>query len=249
MKKFLVVGNWKSYITSAKDCKNLIKKTKLPRSKNIEYGICPSFFHFSCAKEAIGSRNIALGSQDLSIYKKGAHTGECNIEGLKDLGISFSLLGHSERRQMGESDELIAKKIDIALKNRIRPIICVGEKEEKKSNETIKNQMAFILSVVSKQQIKAITIAYEPVWAIGKSASESADPEYVHSRVLFIRNIIAKAFGREYAFSFPIIYGGSVKASNVISYFKKSDINGILPGSASVDEEEISKILENISKI
>ena len=207
--------------------------------------VCPPFTSlFAVFKEIEGS-NILLGGQNMFYEERGAFTGEISPLMLKDVGCSYVILGHSERRHIfGEDDELINKKVVSAVKHGLIPILCVGELlEERERGETEK--------VVERQLRKGLAgltssddfvVAYEPVWAIG--TGRTATPEQAQEVHEFIRGVLSELFGREKADEVRILYGGSVKPENAKGLISMPDIDGALVGGASLNAESFSKIVK-----
>ncbi len=183
-------------------------------------------------------KKAELGAQDLFWEDKGAFTGEVSAKELKDIGVKYVIIGHSERRhKLGETDEMIAKKLKAALENGLTPVLCVGETKKEKDagqkEEVIKRQIEKGLSLVSqKSKVKSqkLLIAYEPVWAIGTGDPET--PEGARETIQFIKKII----------SAKVLYGGSVNSENLADYLKFKEVDGALVGGASLNKEEVKKM-------
>jgi len=190
---------------------------------------------------------ISLAAQDCSVYPDGAYTGETTISMLKDLGVEYVIIGHSERRQyFEESDETLKSKLERVLASGLKAIFCIGERlEERKSEkhiETVVGQLSLLQNLEGFDPA-AILLAYEPVWAIG--TGETASPEQAEEMHLEIRGFLKDSFGQELADSSTILYGGSVKSSNANSLFNMPNIDGGLVGGASLDAEEFLKIINS----
>ncbi len=179
---------------------------------------------------------------------EGAFTGEIAAKMLLDVGAKFVLLGHSERRQLyGETDEWIQKKMVRALKDKLPPILCVGEnlaeRQENKTEEVVRTQIHNCLQGVSQEEMKEVILAYEPVWAIGTGMS--ATPEMAEETHKYCRNVIAEEWGEEVAEELSILYGGSVKPENAKTLLKQENIDGLLVGGASLSLASFSKIIND----
>jgi triosephosphate isomerase len=246
--KIFLVGNWKmnpDTLAKAKKLFDGIEKElrKTPEVfKKEEIILCPPFLYLSEIKNLIlkSQLKIHLGAQNCFFEEKGAFTGEISPKMLKSLGVKYVILGHSERRKnFAENDEIINKKILAVLKEKLVPILCVGETEkERKSQKTLsvlKNQLKKGLKNVS--QIEKMILAYEPVWAIG--TKNPCEPESAKKVLLFLRKFLKKI---------PILYGGSVNSKNAKDYIKVG-FNGLLVGGASLNTKEFTKIAREISKI
>ncbi|PIY90762.1 MAG: triose-phosphate isomerase [Candidatus Nealsonbacteria bacterium CG_4_10_14_0_8_um_filter_35_10] len=183
---------------------------------------------------------IKLGAQDCFWEKKGAYTGEISPTMLKDLGCQYVLLGHSERKRLGETDEIINKKLKAALSAKLNPIFCLGETEKERDEGEIQNilksQLEKGLNKISKKEIKNIVIAYEPVWAIG--TGNPCHPSEAKKVLLFLRKFFKKNL---------ILYGGSVNSKNATPYIKEAKFQGLLIGGASLNAKEFIKIVKNLS--
>lgn len=242
-----IAGNWKMN-TSLTEAVTLAKglKSAVSDIHKVDVAICPPFpFLFPVAKELAGSA-IQLGAQNMYWEKKGAFTGETAASMLKDVGCSFVILGHSERRHVfGEKDDGIHKKILAALDAGLNPIVCVGEtleeRENGKTEQVVESQIHGCLSALSKESMLKVTIAYEPVWAIG--TGKTATPEQAQEVHRLIRMWLERQFDRETAETIRIQYGGSVKAENAAELLAQSDIDGALVGGASLKVDDFAAIL------
>ena len=245
--KPLIIANWKCNPTTLKEAKrlfNLVEKG-VKNVKNVEVVICPPFVYISslsASASAKGYGGLAFGSQDCFYEEKGAFTGEISALMLKNLGCQYIIIGHSERRALGETDEMINKKIKAALKVKLKPILCIGENlRERKQGKTFKVLKKQLQSAFknAKSQIlntKYLVIAYEPLWAIGTGNHCGIfEAKKVN---LFIQKIVK---------NIPIIYGGSVNSQNSSDYIKKAGFEGLLVGGASLNSKEFVKIAKAIS--
>jgi len=250
MRRILIAGNWKMNL-SVKNSIKLAKelKSKLRNVKNKDIVIFPSFLALEEVGEVIKGSNIKLGAQDINYKDKGAFTGEVSALMLKEVGCKYVIVGHSERRQLfKEKDKLVNLKLKNALKNKLKPILCVGENlEQRKSGKTKK----IIIEQIKKgldgvKNISDVIIAYEPVWAISKNnpkhkAAASEDAEQGH---LIIRNYLSDKYSKKTANKIRIIYGGSMKPDNVKELIMQQDIDGGLVGGGSLKAESFSKIVK-----
>jgi triosephosphate isomerase len=234
-RKVFVGGNWKCNgdVAFAKSHSEFLNTVEFDTEK-CEVAVCPTSIHMGTVLASINPRFI-VSSQNVSMYDNGAYTGEVSAKQLKDLGVNWTLVGHSERRQFfGDSEEVIAKKIAIALQNGVSVIACIGEKlaerEAGQTFEVVKSQLQTIVGAVNDWS--KVVIAYEPVWAIGtgKTASKEQSQE-VHAE---IRQFLAGAVNANVAGSVRIIYGGSVTESTAGDLICQKDIDGFLVGGASL---------------
>ena len=209
--------------------------------------IAPPFTALSEVSKVVKGTNIILGAQNMAQEVKGAHTGEISPVMLKDVGVTLVILGHSERRHVyGEKDELINKKVKLALAEGLEVIVCVGEKIEERNagnaEKVVEEQMRNGLAGISGEMIKDITIAYEPVWAIG--TGETATPEDADTMHAFIRNLVTEMYNADIAQNLIIQYGGSVKPGNVKELMAKENIDGALVGGAALKSELFLPIIQ-----
>lgn len=252
MKRYLIAGNWKMNKTTGEAielAQKLVESLKDVNDRDIL--ICPPFTALYSVYQVIKGTNIKLGAQDVFYENSGAFTGEISPIMLKDVGCEYVIIGHSERRHIiGETDELINKKIKAAINNGLKTILCVGElleeREAGKTLEVVKTQLEKGLNGVSKEEMKNVVIAYEPVWAIG--TGKTAKPEDAQEVHAYIRELLSKLYSKEIADETIIQYGGSVKASNIDSLMAMPDIDGALVGGASLIAEEFTRIVKFIKQ-
>jgi len=248
----IVVANWKMNPQSLLKAKKLFNSLKnwVKRNsdvlKNIGIIICPPFVYLESLSKLLKNKKyqlkINLGAQDLFWEEKGAFTGEISPRMLKDFKVKYVIVGHSERRKiLRESDEMINKKLKAAIKEKLKPILCIGETErerkERKTFKVLKTQLRAALKNISniKPQTSNLILAYEPIWAIG--TGNPCQPEDAKEVLIFLRK-----FNR-----FPILYGGSVNSKNVKDYIKVG-FDGLLVGGASLDSKEFIEIIKNVAK-
>jgi len=251
--KPLIVANWKCNPTTLQEAKRLFNSVKeeMRNLKNSEVVICPPFVYLSNIQYL--KSNIKLGAQDCFWEGKGAFTGEISPLMLKNLGCEYVIVGHSERRKLGETDEMINKKIKAALSAKLKPILCIGETgEERKQGKTfkvlknqLKNDLKYLISNI--YYLKSLIIAYEPLWAIG--TGNPCEPKEAKKVYLFLRKILAPyqaCFGAGLK-KIPILYGGSVNSENATSYIHEANFQGLLVGGASLKAEEFIKMVRIVS--
>ncbi len=247
--KKIVVGNWKMNPLTLKEAEKLL--TQIVKqdifSSKVEVVVCPPVLYFNNLKKI--TKKISLGAQDAFYEEKGAYTGEVSVEMLANMGVKYVILGHSERRAAGETNQTINKKIKATLSSGLTPILCVGEKERDENHEylnLIKIQVEECLSGISKNSVSKIIIAYEPVWAIGKGAAREATSEEYREMSVFIRKILSDKFGAKMLEGMRTIYGGSVHPENAESFLKEGGADGFLVGRDSLDPKKFGEII-NIS--
>jgi len=247
MRKYYIAGNWKMHKTVA-------ESVTLAKSLVTELGSCgervmiaPAFTALAAVAEVIKGTRIILGAQNMGPDLQGAHTGEISPLMLKDIGVKAVILGHSERRHSyGESDALINKKVLLALAQDLEPILCVGEtleeREGGKLESVVGTQLREGLKGVAATALDKVTIAYEPVWAIG--TGKTATPEDADAVHAYIRKVLAGLYSDGAAKSMCIQYGGSVKAENAAELMNKPNIDGALVGGAALKVETFGPIAQ-----
>ncbi|KKP56220.1 MAG: Triosephosphate isomerase [Parcubacteria group bacterium GW2011_GWB1_35_5] len=248
-KRNIVVANWKMNPETLEEAKKVFNGARLAAKglKNTDVVVCPPFSFIFPLSKVIYPKNMFLGAQNASTEIKGAFTGEISVEMIKNLSAKFVIVGHSERRAMGESNEIVRKKLQITFNTGLTPILCIGEKERDKEGTHlafIKNQIKECLADLHKKYLVGIIIAYEPIWAIGKSYKEAMSPTDIHVIVLYIRKVLAEICGRDIANSAKILYGGSVESQNALEILEIGNVEGFLVGHASLKPEEFKEILQ-----
>ena len=242
-----LAGNWKMN-TRRQSCEALLNALVhyVGHESTVDVAVCPPFVYLTLAHEILSGSRIALGAQNMYFEAGGAFTGEIAANMLGDVGCAYVILGHSERRHvLGEDDEVINRKIRAALEARLKPIFCVGEllaeREAGKTNDVVGVQIRNGLVGVRPEQMRDITVAYEPVWAIG--TGKVATPEQAEEAYLFIRGMLTKLYGADISQSVRLQYGGSVKADNAEGLLSQPNIDGALVGGASLKAEDFTEIV------
>lgn len=251
MRKPFIAGNWKMNMNTASAialAAGLVEELKDVDS--VDVAVCPPFVYLQAVATALSTSNIALGSQNVYFENNGAFTGEISCDMLKDVCCTYAIIGHSERRHvMGETDELINKKISAAINSGLLPIFCVGELiEERKAgttNKVVANQVKRGLSGICSERIQAVTVAYEPVWAIGTGLT--ATPEQAQEVHAMIRGLLTEMYGKDIAQSLRIQYGGSAKPGNTAELMSQPDVDGLLVGGASLKVEDFAAMVKTIA--
>ena len=253
----LIIANWKAYITDSKKATDLVgavSKTKI--KKSAEVVICPPFIYLSfvvsCSAFAKASADkqssVKLGVQDVFWEESGAYTGEITTAMLGKFGVKYAIVGHSERRnRLGETDEMINKKLKHVLESGLTAILCVGERERedrKAVPEIVAEQVRADLAGVPPPFIKKLVVAYEPIWAIGTGVADT--PDDALSAALYIRKTVADIYGAKIASSLRVLYGGSVNSQNAPSFINQDGLEGLLVGKSSADKKEFLEILKNL---
>ncbi|MDI2586623.1 triose-phosphate isomerase [Psychrobacillus sp. NEAU-3TGS] len=248
MRKPIIAGNWKMYktLSEAKDFVEQLKNKQVDSSK-VDAVICAPAIFLDQLVQATKDSFVAVGAQTMHEEKEGAFTGEVSGHQLQDLGVSYVVIGHSERRQyFNETDESVHQKVKAAFEYNLTPIICVGETlEQREQNETVNIVSAQVMAALeglSEENVEASVIAYEPIWAIGTGKTATADD--ANEVCQAIRETILDGFGEEVANSVRIQYGGSVKPENIEELLSKEHIDGALVGGASLQVDSFVKLLE-----
>jgi len=246
-RKVFVAGNWKMYknIEQAEEFAEEFKKIYKP-VKGVKVAICAPFLQLQTLKEAFEDTDIAVGAQNMHFEKEGAYTGEVSGEMLTELGIDYVIIGHSERRQYNaETDETVNLKVKKALQLGLRPIMCVGEsletREAGKAKTWVRKQVKAGLKGLTMKDMALVTVAYEPIWAIG--TGKTATSKQAQDMCKYIRSCIAKEFTEAVADKVLIQYGGSVKPANAAELLSMPDIDGALVGGASLVPGDFMKII------
>ncbi len=247
----IVVGNWKMN-TNFKEAQKLASSINVSTKnfKNVKIIICPPVIWIAKLNANLKSQisNFRFGSQNIAAQEKGSFTGEISAQMVSEVA-DYAIIGHSERRRFfGETDEIVNKKIKIALKNNLKPIVCVGEFSKDNAQDesnfgSIHQQVSQSLAGLNKEEIQKIIIAFEPVWAIG--TGDNATGEYALKIIDSIRDRLSIIYNREIASKVKILYGGSVDDKN-ISEFKQKGIDGVLVGGASLDSKKFIEICKKM---
>ncbi|NDV46304.1 triose-phosphate isomerase [Paludibacter sp. 221] len=250
MRKNIVAGNWKMNktleegIALAKEINELLKGAEL----KCDVVIGTPFIHLASVAGVVDAKKIGISAQNCADKESGAYTGEVSAAMVKSTGASYVILGHSERRAYyGETAEILKTKVELALKNELRPIFCIGEVLEERENniffEVVKSQIVESLFGLSADDFSKIVLAYEPVWAIG--TGKTATPAQAQEMHAFIRKTIAEKYGNEIADNTTILYGGSANPGNAKELFSNPDVDGGLIGGASLKAADFKAIIDS----
>lgn len=247
-RKYLIAGNWKMNKT-ATEAVDLVHEinASVGSQNSVQVCVCPPFTSLAKVSEMIEQTEVFLGAQNMNAEASGAFTGEVSAEMLRDLYVSFVILGHSERRQLyGETNESINRKVLAAIHNNLKPIYCIGETlEEREAGQTlevVRSQVRQGLADYPASSVEHLILAYEPVWAIGtgKTATDEMAQE-VHAD---IRVVLSEMFGESAASTVRILYGGSMKPENAAGLLAQPDVDGGLIGGASLTSRAFLGIIE-----
>ncbi|HEY5588593.1 MAG TPA: triose-phosphate isomerase [Candidatus Paceibacterota bacterium] len=247
----IVVANWKMNPSSQKEAEVLFKESySLAKNiKNTQIILCPPFPFLFISKK-FKNKKVMLGSQNVSTEQEGSYTGEVSPIMLKNMGVSHVIVGHSERRRLGETNKIVNEKILNILKYKLSPILCVGESSrdaDGKFLSFVEEQIKSSLAGVSSAQVKNIIIAYEPIWAIGKNATREATKEEFMEMKIFIKKIISDIYNSKIAHSINILYGGSVNPLNTKSFIQDGNADGLLVGRDSINPKKFGAILSALN--
>jgi triosephosphate isomerase (TIM) len=247
MRKPIIAGNWKLHKTTA-EAVELVKalQAETAQISDAEIVVAPVFTALGKVAEILGQSNIRLAAQNCYPEKSGAFTGEVSPFLLKDIGCSFVIVGHSERRQIfKEEDALINRKVKAVLAENLCPILCIGEtleeREAQRMFEVLSVQLKIGLDEITASEMEKVVIAYEPVWAIG--TGKTASNEQAQEAHAFIRGLLKESFGEEVSEKVRILYGGSVKPDNVDGLMAQPDVDGALVGGASLKADDFARIV------
>lgn len=246
-RKTIIAGNWKMNNT-ASETKKLIEELKatVGKVKFCDVVLCVPFVNLQTAVKAVRGSKIAIAAQNMHFEKSGAFTGEISADMLKELGVKYVVLGHSERRQyFGETDETVNLKTLAAIEADLRPIVCIGESLQEREQgivfETIRRQVKVALQNVSAEKVKKVVLAYEPIWAIGTGVTATSDQ--ANEVNASIREVLRELYGARVARAITIQYGGSMNAKNAQELLSKPDIDGGLIGGASLKCEDFTAVI------
>lgn len=252
MRRKIAAANWKMNLTyqQAEKLLSEILSAKISLAPHQQVIFAVPFPYLIMAKsEVADEKGYTIAAQNCSDKKSGAYTGEVSAEMLNSIGIRYCIIGHSERREyFGETNQMLADKLNILLQNEITPIFCCGEalavREENRQNEFVQTQLEESLFHLSEDDIKKVVIAYEPIWAIGTGKTATAEQaQEIHA---YIRSVLANKYGPAVADDISILYGGSVKGSNAAELFHSPDVDGGLVGGASLMAQDFIEIIKSL---
>lgn len=246
MSRKIIIANWKMNPLSSKDAEKLFRGVakQNQNARKTDIVLCPPAVYLERLKKF--SRKILLGAQDSFFEEKGAFTGQISPAMLYELGARYVILGHSEKRRLGDTNEIINKKVREALAFGLKPILCVGEKERDENHgyfNTVKNDLEACLNGVSKNSLSKLLIAYEPVWALSSTPDRhDASPKDLEEMAIYIRKVLSDKFGAKTEMP-RILYGGSVNKNDAEEFLVKGGVDGLLVGKASLDPANFSQVI------
>lgn len=244
----LIVANWKAYVDDSAKAKRLFALAKSLCTSRVSIVLAPPASLLGMLA-ANNRSKVAFAAQDVSRTTGGAQTGEITAGAYAATGATYAIIGHSERRAAGDTDAIVSEKLAHALAHGLTPILCVGEKERDSEGRylaVVREELTFALEPLAKKERAEVIIAYEPLWAIGKTASAAIMPDDLAEMVLYIRKVLAELLSGKGSAHSLILYGGSVEPGNVGSLAVHSGIDGFLIGHASVDQNAFSLLVKQL---
>ncbi|MFA6158691.1 MAG: triose-phosphate isomerase [Candidatus Paceibacterota bacterium] len=246
-KKFTIVGNWKMNPGTLEEAKGLLSimekiAKKAPRVSVI---VCPPAVFIEALSRG-REKAVGFGAQDVDRRERGPFTGAISASQVKSAGAEYTIIGHSERRADGDVDAVVAEKVKWAFDAGLRVILCVGEKERDNHAHylrTVREQVLSAISLVDKKDLRSLIIAYEPVWAIGKSYDTALSPVDIHEMCIYIKKIVAEAAGKTEGLRTPVLYGGSINFENAQGILSDGEVSGLLIGRQSLEAEGFGNII------
>lgn len=242
----IIAGNWKMYPKSLSEAKDIARRIAIAARKypGVRTVICPPFPFISAIRSS--GKTLLIGAQDVFWEEEGARTGEISPAMLRSVGASFVIVGHSERRALGESDRDVAKKAALAMKSGLSVILCVGEKERDTAGAyfaEVRDELFASLEGIPRSFAKKLIVAYEPIWAIGAKARRPATVEDFREMRIHIKKHLVEQFGKAAGFRVPILYGGSVDERNAAGFLREGEADGLLIGRVSLDAEKLAAVI------
>ena len=248
----LIIGNWKMNPSTLDEAKQIIKKTRMIAStlSTTDVVACPPYVYISAAVSSRDPHTLKIGAQSVSYEEGGPHTGEVSAAMLKDLGVQYVIVGHSEERKAGDTDAQVARRVNAILAAGMNAVLCVGEQVRDESGaylEQLKNQIKGSLADVPARLAKHIILAYEPVWAIG--AKEAMKSEQVYEMSLFVKKVFSDVFSQDQAMKATVLYGGSVNFRNAAEIITIGKVDGLLVGRESVNIPGFVELLKAVDAV
>ncbi|HUD04357.1 MAG TPA: triose-phosphate isomerase [Candidatus Paceibacterota bacterium] len=246
-KKFFIIGNWKMNPETLEKAKDIcvVEERAARFARRTSVVICPPYPYLSILAQK--KKSIAFGVQDIFYEKEGAYTGSVSASIAKSAGAKFSIIGHSERRATGDTDDIVAKKFLAAFEGGLTPILCIGEKVRDDHGDyfaEVRTQLFSALRAANTYISKPFIIAYEPVWAVGKSYDTALTPEGMNEMVIFIRKSLSQFLEKNKVMKVPVLYGGSVNGENAQTMLTHGGVDGLLIGRQSLDPTGFSHIIK-----
>jgi triosephosphate isomerase (TIM) len=255
MKKKLVIANWKMNPVKLADAKKVLTGTlkEVAGVKAVQVVVCPpTVFLPELSKAVKGAGAPRLCVQDLFHEGSGAYTGQTSPQMAKQFKATWAILGHSERRERGEDNETVGRKVRYAIAEGYTAVLCIGERErnEEGAHYTfVRDELEAVFAGLKRKDLEKLVIAYEPVWAIGKRAEEAMQTHELYEMALFIKKLLIERYGRKPAEQVSVLYGGSVKPENAEQIVREGGVDGLLVGSASLDPKQYGEIVRAVQTV
>lgn len=248
-KKRLIIGNWKMFIEDPLEAHAfaLGLRRRVRSLKGLEVWLAPSHPLIPDVAKVLESSPVRVGAQVISAYEDGHRTGDVSAATAKKVGATFTLVGHSERRIMGDTQEVVHAQLERAIEAGLNPVLCIGERERENDGEhfgLLEAQLTSALKNIPTNSLKKLIVAYEPVWAIGKHAIDAMKPAEIQEMVIFIRKVMAETLDRAAALKVPVLYGAAVEPENAASLIHEGGVNGLLVGHASAQLDQFLEIIK-----
>jgi triosephosphate isomerase len=245
--KLYIVGNWKMNPDTLLNAKSVFSASErtAKKARKVTVIIAPPIPYLTVLSRGAKKKTF-LSAQDVHSAPDGAHTGGVSARQAREVGASYTIVGHSERRKEGDTDEIIAQKTLTALDAGLKVILCVGEllrDEHGAYLQEVSREISVVFSTIPKKYISDIIVAYEPSWAIGKGYDSALSPQGIHEMIIFIKKVIAEIVGRDEAMRIPVLYGGSVDFNNAQAILSDGEVSGLLIGRQSLDIDAFSNII------
>ncbi len=252
--KRIVVANWKENPLTLDDAKYTVQgiRTTVRKALHVEVVLAPPVVFIPELTKWCKKPGFFWGAQTVSHEKQGPYTGEISTDMLKPYGVTHILIGHSERRALGETSEVVAVKVLRTVRAGMKAVLCIGERERRADGaymHEVRDQLLSALSPLTERELSRLFIAYEPLWTIGKLAEEAITPDALLEMTLYIKKLITEKYSRKAARKVQVLYGGAVKADNAARFIKEGGVEGLLVGSASLTPMEFSAIINNVNNL
>jgi triosephosphate isomerase len=253
MSNKLIIGNWKMNPGTLDEAKKIVAKTRRTASNltTTDTVVCPPFVFLSELVPRKPAKHFCIGAQSVFFEEGGPFTGEVSVPMLRDIGVEYVIVGHSEERKRGDTDEVVAKKVKAVIEAGLTPVVCVGESsrdDERASHfDILKEQIRNSFAGVPKRAGRDIVVAYEPVWAVG--AKESMAPEQIFEMSLFVKKVFSDVFNQESAVKLTVLYGGAINYRNAADIITIGKVDGLLVGRESLNTVGFVELLKTVDAI
>lgn len=250
----LIVANWKMNPATPKEAKKLFTRIRsnISKTRGVQVVVCPPYVYVSDLARGLSGTKVVLGAQDLFYEEQGAFTGQISASMLKSYKANHVIIGHSELRALGESNEMVRSKVQQGIRSGMKVILCVGERDRNDDGthyKVVREQLDVVCEGLKRVELASLIIAYEPVWAIGKRADQAMGVAELYEMSLFIRKLLIERFGRKSAEQVRLLYGAAVKPENAAEHLMGGGVEGFLVGSASLNAEQFTGIVEAVAEV